>query len=99
MADITNNVDAQEVSAPIQRGLSALSKLGIQEADIARHAGMTTTFGQDKISVAEDGSLKIENAMVTPNSNSQDEVHELSPYSVLNTILWGEQKIAHSQSY
>jgi hypothetical protein len=89
MADITNNLDAQEISAPIQRGLSALSKLGIQEAQTSRHVEVPSAT-QDRISVGEDGSLRIENSMVTPTSNPADESHELSPYSVLNTILWGE---------
>lgn len=86
---MTNNLDAQEISAPIQRGLSALSKLGIHEADTSLFFASLPSGPQDRISVAEDGSLKIENAMVTPTSNSQDEHHELSPYNVLNTILWG----------
>ena len=91
IADITNNLDPQEISSPIQRGLSALSKLGIAEAETSKHANIMNFSSQDRLSVAEDGSLKIENAMITPDSNQHDETHELSPYSVLNTILWGEQ--------
>jgi hypothetical protein len=95
MADLTNSLDPQEISAPIQRGLSALSKLGIHEDDRAFQAG-SFPVGYDRISLAEDGSLKIENSMVTPNSTSQDEVHELSPYNVLNTILWGVYHWPHA---
>jgi hypothetical protein len=91
MADITNNLDAQEISSPIQRGLIALSKLGIPEAQTSVH--LAPAGVHDRILVGEDGSLKIENAMVTPTSNPAEDGHDMSPYSVLNTILWGTSMV------
>lgn len=42
MSDITNNIDPQEISAPIQRGLSALRKLsstGSRGAEVVESIG------------------------------------------------------------
>ncbi|KAK3724353.1 hypothetical protein LTR37_000977 [Vermiconidia calcicola] len=92
MTDITNSVDPQEISSPIQRGLAALSKLGFQEARTAQVINSMAFGTKDKIAIAEDGSIKIESSAITPNSNPMEENHELSPYSVLNTILWGNNE-------
>ncbi len=74
MADITTNIDPQEISAPIQRGLSALRKLSTPDGG-----------AQDK-DVKE--MLNINQAsMVTPPES--DTLEKDSPYTVLNTILWG----------
>jgi hypothetical protein len=102
MADITNNLDPQEISTPIQRGLAALSKLNIQEAQDLN--GVNGIGKKDSEDVA---------AIITPSSS---EDHERSPYSVLvccynvqyypmrivtdsdneqNHILWGPQQEDH----
>jgi hypothetical protein len=69
MADITNNLDPQEISSPIQRGLAALSKLDINDAP-------------DLTSVNSLGEKHSEDvaAIITPASSGD---HERSPYSVL----------------
>lgn len=105
LSEITHNVSPQEVSAPISRGLSALRKLSIHDAGGKRFledimAGNANTNGTDGKAgavgvseggmtvVGEDGKLKLSHeSMVTP-ANS-DAAEEDSPYSVLNTILWG----------
>lgn len=75
MADITNNLDPQEISSPIQRGLHALKKL----TDAAQAEGDVSSVGK------HDGP-----SVITPaNSVSPGEEH--SPYSVLNSILWGDR--------
>lgn len=92
MADITNSVDPQEISAPIQRGLSALRKLGIHEAAGSQFAnGVAGATSHDGAAVDENGSLKLNQAfMMTPSSSdTTGGEEERSPYSVLNTILWG----------
>ena len=72
MVDITNNLDAQEISTPIQRGLAALSKLNIQEAQGVSDVNGVAIGKVDNDDVA---------ALITP-ANSTD-LEERSPYSVL----------------
>ena len=73
MADITNNLDPQEISTPIQRGLAALSKLGIQDGQDAG-AVNGIAIGSDH---HEDVSV-----IITPSASGSD-LEERSPYSVL----------------
>lgn len=76
MADITNNLDPQEISSPIQRGLNALRKL----TDPNSHKdGDVSVIGK------QDGP-----AVITPASSGSPQ-EEYSPYSVLNSILWGNR--------
>ena len=93
MSDITTNLDPQEISAPIQRGLSALRKLSPHEVRTSNFVD-DFPFGQakDGAAVGEDGALKLDNvAMITPSaSESTGQEEESSPFSVLNTILWGD---------
>ena len=74
MADITTNLDPQEISNPIQRGLAALSKLNIQEARDLSDANGNALGRLDSDDVA---------AMITPSSS---DLEERSPYSVLVCI-------------
>ena len=74
MADITTSLDPQEISAPIQRGLAALSKLDIQEARDLSDANGNAIGKMDSDDVA---------AMITPSSS---DVEERSPYSLLVRI-------------
>ena len=77
MADITNNLDPQEISSPIQRGLNALRKL-------------TDPSYQKDGDVSVIG--KVEGpAVITPASSGSPGQEEYSPYSVLNSILWGNR--------
>ena len=71
MADITNNLDPQEISSPIQRGLAALSKLNIHDA-----RGSQATNGID-IGFKEHDDIS---AIITPSASDPE---ERSPYSVL----------------
>lgn len=86
--EITTNVNPQEIAAPLQRGISALRRLSIVEG-----TGQHEVMSNDGLALDDDGSLKLERTSIyTPVSNPdllppQD---EHSPYSVLNTILWGQ---------
>lgn len=88
MTDITSTVDPGEISAPVQRGIAALRKLNIEEP---RHSSFDGV--NDGTSITTDGVMKIDQTQMFTPSNSGTEAgggeEELSPYSVLNTILWG----------
>ena len=71
MADITNNLDPQEISSPIQRGLAALSKLGIHDARDSLVTNGIAVGSKDHEDVS---------AIITP---ANSEMEERSPYSVL----------------
>lgn len=87
MSDITNNIDAQEISAPIQRGLSALQKLSSASNYEPPSADRSMT---DVTTVDQNGSLKLDrDSIVTPADTASGTDEGRSPYSVLNTILWG----------
>ena len=90
MVNMTDNVSPQEVAAPVQRGICALQKLNIPGT-----TSQTLGFGfscpaDDGLAVDEGGSLKVDHsAIITPSSTTGTEGDDHSPYSVLNTILWG----------
>ena len=79
MSDITNNLDPQEISLPIQRGLSALRRLTAETASTPASGGDGS--GADK----PEGTAAITPASLGSPLNKEDH----SPYSVLNSILWG----------
>lgn len=86
MADITNNIDPQEISAPIQRGLSALRKLSTADG---RGSQATDGIGEFEFRTPLNTPLTINKAaLMTPSTSDASEEH--SPYSVLNNILWGD---------
>lgn len=88
--DITTNIDPNEVAAPLQRGISALNRLSIQEVPGGQR--YEQHLNDSGVSVGADGSLKLEHnsgTYTTPNSDMAGSGDEHSPYSVLNTILWG----------
>lgn len=95
--DITTNIDPQEIAAPLQRGISALRRLNIQE--VPGGARYETRLDDAGVALDADGSLKLEHGHPiyhTPNSEFPCPNDEHSPYSVLNTILWGaNQPMAH----
>lgn len=89
MSDITNNIDRQEISAPILRGLSALRRLSGADS---RGSQAVDGIGEfDNIAISPNGLLTPDQASImTPSaSESSGPGEEHSPYSVLNTILWG----------
>lgn len=76
MTGILNNIDPQEISAPIQRGVAALYELSSKDPR-----------GKESVvdGVAADPHAS---SIITP-ANSDGTLEENSPYSVLNNILWG----------
>lgn len=96
--DITTNIDPSEIAAPLQRGISALRRLNIQEVPGgARYEAHLNDAG---VALDADGSLKLEHGTTmynTPNSDFPGSGDEHSPYSVLNTILWGNSNAAAQQ--
>ncbi|KXT00605.1 hypothetical protein AC578_3145 [Pseudocercospora eumusae] len=92
MSDVTSSVDPTEVSAPVQRGITALRKLNIEEGR-SSFGELTANDGGPTVASADhDGILKADHSqMFTPeNSDTTTSAEEEnSPYSILNTILWG----------
>ncbi|CAK1367299.1 hypothetical protein CB0940_10592 [Cercospora beticola] len=95
MSDITSTVDPSEISAPVQRGVTALRKLNIEGS---RSGGYGDSIASGSPAdtggtiVGSDGSLKIDHSQIFTPANSETAgtiEEENSPYSVLNTILWG----------
>lgn len=85
MSDITNNIDPQEISAPIQRGLSALRKLSSAGG---RGSEVVESIGKyDRTSFLATANDLIASVLTPSDSSGPTEEH--SPYSVLNAILWG----------
>lgn len=106
MSDITSTVDPSEISAPVKRGVAALRKLNIEEVrsgsfgDAASLASPVDGGGGGGGGGAVGGSdAKFDRSQIfTPaNSESAGTVdEENSPYSVLNSILWGNNNGALS---
>ncbi|KAK5114500.1 hypothetical protein LTR62_002435 [Meristemomyces frigidus] len=93
MSDLTDAMDPQEISAPVQRGLAALGKLRIHDRsdNYTGNSAALTGVG-DAASVTSEGSNRIDHAadLVTPSMDGQSVLGEdHSPYAVLNSILWG----------
>lgn len=88
--DITTNIDPNEVAAPLQRGISALNRLGISEVPGGQQR-YEEHLNDAGVAVGADGALKLEHnpAMYTTPNSEMGSGDEQSPYSVLNTILWG----------
>ncbi|KAK4498474.1 hypothetical protein PRZ48_011132 [Zasmidium cellare] len=99
MTEVTSTVDPTEISAPVQRGIAALRKLNIEEpksSSFIDNIALTSTTPTDSrgASVGSDGVLKLEQSQIFTPTNSSDATgtvgeEDHSPYSVLNTILWG----------
>ncbi|KAH9807345.1 GAL4-like Zn(II)2Cys6 (or C6 zinc) binuclear cluster DNA-binding domain [Teratosphaeria destructans] len=89
MADITNSIDPAEITAPVHRGINALRKLKIQELRPPSF-GDETNILSDGTAVSEEGLPQVDHTQIVTPANSDDhEGNEHSPYSVLNSILWG----------
>ncbi|KAK5138050.1 hypothetical protein LTR08_005848 [Meristemomyces frigidus] len=95
MGDITNSVDPQEISAPVQRGITALRKLKIQEPRPPHFGDDTNILVSYSDVPEEDGTFRLDhdhNPIITPaNSDTAGAAdgEDHSPMTILNTILWG----------
>lgn len=96
MSQITATVDPTEVSGPVQRGIQALRKLKIGEDQdgVSFADSLTTTKDSIATSVDTNGELKLDHSQIFTPSSSDTPGEEFSPYSVLNTILWGNSATA-----
>ena len=95
MGDITNSVDPHEISAPVQRGIVALRKLKIQEPRPPHFGDDTNILTSYNESPEEGGIFRLSNASIITPANSDTagaEAEDHSPYSMLNTILWGNSQ-------
>ncbi|KAF2720094.1 hypothetical protein K431DRAFT_249904 [Polychaeton citri CBS 116435] len=96
LAWVTTEISPSELSAPVQRGVVALRKLNIQETHSRRFLFEAALGGKmDGVaSAGDDNSVKLDaSSILTPASLSDSvSVHEdSSPYSILNSILWGSK--------
>ncbi|TKA83098.1 hypothetical protein B0A55_00868 [Friedmanniomyces simplex] len=125
IGDITNSVDPQEISVPVQRGLAALGRLKIQEpvgrgggggkeggqysgggggegaASFGGHSSNGAAAREEDGAGAGAGGLPKpdHSALFTPAHSEQGSLpgEDHSPYSVLNSILWGEADWRHPE--
>lgn len=86
MTEVTATVDPSEVSAPVQRGIAALRKLHIEEP---RASSFIADMANTKTS-AEPARPEQKQVFTPSNSDTTGE-EDHSPYSVLNSILWGNE--------
>ncbi|KAK4545157.1 hypothetical protein LTR36_003708 [Oleoguttula mirabilis] len=92
MGDITSSIDPQEISAPVQRGITALRKLKILEHRTPHFADETSMAAPSSDGQEENGGFKLDHSSIITPANSDSagaEGDDHSPYSVLNSILWG----------
>ncbi|KAK5117204.1 hypothetical protein LTR85_008972 [Meristemomyces frigidus] len=92
MGDITHSIDPQEISAPIQRGINALRKLKIMEPYPPYFGDERNILASASDGAEETGAFKLDHSsIITPadSDGASAEGDEHSPYSVLNSILWG----------
>ena len=92
MSDMQTGLDPQELAAPMERAISALKKLNIQEnrpprfiEDIAM-ANPSPSSGSDTVAGVDHSSIFASGSGSSVGFNLAEED---SPYSVLNSILWG----------
>lgn len=91
MSQITATVDPTEVSGPVQRGIQALRKLNITEDQTGTSFTDSLPPSKESTGTSGDanGDLKMDHSQIFTPSSSDTAGEEFSPYSVLNTILWG----------
>ncbi|KAI5271169.1 hypothetical protein E4T47_05548 [Aureobasidium subglaciale] len=92
MSDMQSALDPQELAAPMERAITALKKLNIQESrphrfieDIAMAPSGSSVANSDS-----PGMAGVDHSSVFPSNTSTLVDEEYSPYSVLNSILWGQ---------
>ncbi|EMC95612.1 hypothetical protein BAUCODRAFT_71670 [Baudoinia panamericana UAMH 10762] len=101
MIEITNSISAQEISAPLQRALSALSKLKIDEVQGQDEGYGPHVEGATSRSVGDRGSKADHQAtIITPaHSDGSSSLEDHSPHSVLNSILWGDPDFRYPETW
>ncbi|KAK3070114.1 hypothetical protein LTR53_011014 [Teratosphaeriaceae sp. CCFEE 6253] len=101
IGDIAGSVDPEEISAPVQRGLAALGRLGIRDSASA-YGGNGAFTHHDGVSPGLlDGLPKLDHsALFTPARSEHSSLpgEEYSPYSILNNILWGEADLRQPET-
>lgn len=90
MGDVVNNVDGQDIAAPVQRGITALRKLKINDSYASQASDVKPTMPNDGLAIDEDGALRLDHSsIITPSNTDSSLDDDHSPYATLNTILWG----------
>jgi hypothetical protein len=92
MSDITSSVDATEISAPVQRGIAALKKLNIEES-VGNVGDPASAAAQASPVDSGAAVLNVDSGQIYTPAESDTTAtgeEESSPYSVLNSILWGK---------
>ncbi|KAG9958817.1 hypothetical protein KCU61_g8021, partial [Aureobasidium melanogenum] len=93
MSDMQSALDPQELAAPMERAITALKKLNIQESRPSRFIediAMAPSGGSVADSTESPGMAGVDHSSVFPSNTSALVDEEYSPYSVLNSILWGQ---------
>ncbi|CAD0030534.1 unnamed protein product, partial [Aureobasidium pullulans] len=94
MSDMQSSLDPQELAAPMERAITALKKLNIQESRPPRFIEDIAMGGASAQSVTDSsdspGMAGVDHSSVFPSNTSALVDEEYSPYSVLNSILWGQ---------
>ncbi|KAI4736491.1 hypothetical protein E4T50_13022 [Aureobasidium sp. EXF-12298] len=91
MSDMQSALDPQELAAPMERAITALKKLNIQESRPSRFIediAMAPSGGSVADSSESPGMAGVDHSSVFPSNTSALVDEEYSPYSVLNSILW-----------
>ncbi|KAI9708351.1 MAG: hypothetical protein M1820_004055 [Bogoriella megaspora] len=89
VTDITSTVDAAELSGPISRSISALRKLNVPESTTPRmmsNGGDTSSMSG---SIPTPGDFKFDDPTYMLPSPLTNLDEENSPYSLMDSILWG----------
>ena len=91
MSDLSMSLDPSEVSAPITRSVSALRHLNSQEVEIV-HSGLPAG-GISPVCWKESDSEASSMLMAPSRSitSTPDKANEVSPYALMDKILWGTQ--------
>jgi hypothetical protein len=93
MSDMQSALDPQELAAPMERAITALKKLNIQESRPSRFIediALAPSGGSVADSTESSGMAGVDHSSVFPSNTSTLVDEEYSPYSVLNSILWGQ---------
>jgi hypothetical protein len=93
MSDMQSALDPQELAAPMERAITALKKLNIQESRPSRFIediALAPSGGSVVDSSESPGMAGVDHSSVFPSNTSALVDEEYSPYSVLNSILWGQ---------
>lgn len=99
MSDMQTGLDPQELAAPMERAISALKKLNIHENRPPRFIeDIAMANPSPALTPQGDAMAGVDHSSIYPPSGSGASVRSLdvgeeySPYSVLNSILWGHNQ-------